>query len=155
MTEDFTATTQIEKSSIMPMRNPVHCNHNLTQPLSRQAENNRLNLYVCFNNIQSYLHLNWFTPVYYILLGITCRQFFSTICYLRYLKQKWMVRVYYILDVDPQRDDDASPMSSYRCMSSPQVKILISNFLGKFFKFFGFHAVVLVKTFPLMYQLLM
>ena len=27
------------------------------------------------------------------------------------------------LDVDRQRDDDASPMSSYRCMSSSQVKI--------------------------------
>ena len=23
------------------------------------------------------------------------------------------------LDVDPQRDDDASPMSTYRCMSKP------------------------------------
>ena len=23
------------------------------------------------------------------------------------------------LDVDPQRDDDASPMSTYRCMSRP------------------------------------
>ena len=57
------------------------------------------------------------------------------------------------LDVDPQRDDDASPMSSNRCMSSSQVKIRISNFFGKFFKFMGFHGVELVKTFPLMYQL--
>ena len=38
------------------------------------------------------------------------------------------------LDVDPQRDDDASPMSSYRCMSLSQVKIRISNF----FQIFGF-----------------
>ena len=59
------------------------------------------------------------------------------------------------LDVDPQRDDDASPMSSYMCMSSSQVKIQISNFLGKFFKFLGFHGIVLVKSFPLMHQLLM
>ena len=58
------------------------------------------------------------------------------------------------LDVDPRRDDDASPMSSYRCMSSSQVKIRISNFFGKI-HFLGFHVVVLVKTFPLMYQLLM
>ena len=57
------------------------------------------------------------------------------------------------LDVDPQMDDDASLMSSYSCMSSSQVKIRISNFLEKFFKFLGFHAVVLMKTFPLMYQL--
>ena len=57
------------------------------------------------------------------------------------------------LDVDPQRDDDASPMSSYRCMSSSEVKIRISNFFGRILKFWGFHAVVLVKTFPLIYQL--
>ena len=46
------------------------------------------------------------------------------------------------LDVDPRRDDDASPMSSYtRCMPSSQVKIRISNFFGKIFDFLGFHAV--------------
>ena len=130
------------------------------------------------------------------------------------------------LDVDPQRDDDASPMSTYRCMLRPTWMISglqhkskyksnsISNFFekknqifwfpcystredlsvdisityvgliltkpGRFFFsrhtetrgtdriqfrqfrtfwkifiFLGFHAVVLVKTFPLMYQLLM
>ena len=42
------------------------------------------------------------------------------------------------LDVDPHRDDDASPMSSYRCMSLSQVKIRISIFFGKFFNFFAF-----------------
>ena len=35
------------------------------------------------------------------------------------------------------------------------VKSKISNFFEKKFKFSGFHVVVLVKTFPLMYQLLM
>ena len=54
------------------------------------------------------------------------------------------------LDVDPQREDDATPMSSYRCMSSSQVKLFRT-----FLEFLGFHAVVLVKTFPLLYQLLM
>ena len=38
---------------------------------------------------------------------------------------------------------------------SAQVKIRISNFFEKKIKFLGSHAVVLVKTFPLMYQLLM
>ena len=42
------------------------------------------------------------------------------------------------LDVDPQRDDDASPMSSYRCMSSSQVKIRISNFFVEIFQIFEF-----------------
>ena len=37
--------------------------------------------------------------------------------------------------------------------SSPQVKIRISNFFEKKIEFLGFHGVVLVKTFPLMYQL--
>ena len=71
------------------------------------------------------------------------------------------------LDVDPQRDDDASPMSIYRCMLRPTWMISalqhkskyksnsISNFFEKKIKFFGSHVVVLVKTFPLMYQLLM
>ena len=69
------------------------------------------------------------------------------------------------LDVDPQRDDDASPMSTYRCMLRPTWMISalqhkskyksnsISNYLKK--KKFGYHVVVLVKTFPLTYQLLM
>ena len=47
------------------------------------------------------------------------------------------------LDVDPQRDDDASPMSTYRCMLKPTLMISalqhkskyksnsISNFLEK------------------------
>ena len=40
--------------------------------------------------------------------------------------------------------------------SSSQVKIRISNFFWKKkIKFLGFHAVVLVRTFPLVYQLLM
>ena len=132
-----------------------------------------------------------------------------------------------ILDVDPQRDDDASPMSTYRCMLRPTWMISalqhkskyksnsISNFFEKKnhifwfpccstredlsvdvsityvgliltklaraiffsrhsetrgtdriqfrqfrtfwknFTFLGFHGVVLVKTIPLMYQLLM
>ena len=129
------------------------------------------------------------------------------------------------LDVDPQRDDDASPMSTYRCMLRPTWMISalqhkskyksnsISNFFeknkqifwfsccstredlsvdvsityvgliltkpGRFFSrhtetrgtdriqfrqfrifwkiftFLGFHGVVLVKTIPFMYQLLM
>ena len=121
------------------------------------------------------------------------------------------------LDVDPQRDDDASQMSTYRCMLRPTWMISalqrkskyksnsISNFLKNFhtsgfpwcstredhsidvsitnvgliltklrwfqlfvksqnsnfelfwknFKFLGFHGAVLVKTFPLMYQLIM
>ena len=71
------------------------------------------------------------------------------------------------LDVNPQRDDDASPMSTYRCMlrptwiSSLQHKSKYkSNSISNFFeekkiKFFGSHVVVLVKTFPLTYQLLM
>ena len=68
-----------------------------------------------------------------------------------------------ILDVDPRRDDDASPMS-YRCMLRPTWMLISAlqhkskfNFelFWKIIQFFGFHAVVLVKTFPLMYQLLM
>ena len=126
---------------------------------------------------------------------------------------------YIILDVDPQRDDDASPMSTYRCMLRPTWMLISalqhkskykSNSISNFFekknqifwfpccstredlsidvsitnvglistklrlfqlfstsqnsnfelfwkkiKFLGSHAVVLVKTFPLMYQLLM
>ena len=54
------------------------------------------------------------------------------------------------LDVDPQRDDDASPMSTYRCMLRPTWMISalqhkskyksnsISNFLKKKINFFGF-----------------
>ena len=74
------------------------------------------------------------------------------------------------LDVDPRRDDDASPMSSYGYMLRPTCMFMdrmiapiivhsisiqnsISNFFGKI-KFLGFRGVVLVKTFPLMYQLL-
>ena len=72
------------------------------------------------------------------------------------------------LDVDPQKDDDASPMSTYRCMLRPTWMISAlqhkskykSNSISNFFekkkiKFFGSHVVVLVKTFPLTYQLLM
>ena len=70
------------------------------------------------------------------------------------------------LDIEPQRDDDASPMPSYRCMfetyllnvhfsSSAQVKVQFRSLKKKEFKFVGFHVLVLVKTFPLMYQLLM
>ena len=75
---------------------------------------------------------------------------------------------YFKLDVDPQRDDDASPMSTYRCMLRPTWMISAfqhkskykSNSISNFFekkkiKFFGSHVVVLVKTFPLTYQLLM
>ena len=43
------------------------------------------------------------------------------------------------LDVDPRRDDDASPMSSYRYM----------------LRLMRLHVVVVMKTFPLMYPLLM
>ena len=62
---------------------------------------------------------------------------------------------------------DASPMSTYRCMLRPTWMISAlqhkskyksnsnSNFLGKKINFFGSHVVVLVKTFPLTYQLLM
>ena len=72
------------------------------------------------------------------------------------------------LDVDPQRDGDASSMSIYRCMLRPTSMLIsalqhkskyksnsISNFLKKKIKIFGSHVVVLVKTFPLTYQLLM
>ena len=79
----------------------------------------------------------------------------------------------------PRRDDDASPMSSYRCLSRPsylydfsslaQVKIQFQtkkkkhtsqtkykskfNFeLKKKLKSLCYHVVVLVKTFPLMKQ---
>ena len=70
-----------------------------------------------------------------------------------------------LLDVDPQRDDDASPMSTYRCMLRPSwmisalqnklntSRIQFRTFLKK--KILGSHVAVLVKTFPLMYQLLM
>ena len=34
-------------------------------------------------------------------------------------KQKGTLTAKQILDVDPQRDDDASPMSTYRCMLRP------------------------------------
>ena len=132
-------------------------------------------------------------------------------------RQTWSL--YLVLDVDPQRDDDASPMSTDRCMLRPTWMLIsalqhkskyksnsISNFFEKknqifwfpccstredlsidvsitnvgliltklrrfqlfvksqnsnfelFFKkiqFLGFHGVVFVKTFPLMYQLLM
>ena len=49
------------------------------------------------------------------------------------------------------------PAKVYRLdfSSSSKVKIRISNFFEKKIKFLGFHGVVLVKTFPLMYQLLM
>ena len=62
------------------------------------------------------------------------------------------------LDVDPQRDDDASPMSTYRCMLRPTWMIWalqhkskyksnsISN-LKKKIKFFGSHVVVLKRPF--------
>ena len=71
------------------------------------------------------------------------------------------------LDVDPQRDDDASPMPTYRCMLRPTWMISalqhkskyksnsIYNFMKKKIQFLGFHGEVIVKTFPLMYQLLM
>ena len=120
------------------------------------------------------------------------------------------------LDVDPERDDDASPMSSYGYMklrwfqlvnirqnsiliflekknqilgfpccsthddlsidvSIANVRLIltklrwfrlfstsqntsqnsISNFFENKFRFLGFYVVVLVKTFPLMYQLLL
>ena len=67
------------------------------------------------------------------------------------------------LDVDPRKDDDASPMSSYRlCWDLLERFQLfgtsqnsISIYFEKRIKFLGFHGVVLVKTFPLMYQLLM
>ena len=58
------------------------------------------------------------------------------------------------LDVDPQRDDDASPMSTYRCdllecwfqlFSTSQIQF--RTFLKKN-QIFGSHVVVLVKTFP-------
>ena len=75
---------------------------------------------------------------------------------------KWMLK----LDVDPQRDNDASPISTYRCMLRPTWMLVqalqhkskyksnsISNFFEK--KILGSHVVVLVKTFPLMYQLIM
>ena len=41
----------------------------------------------------------------------------------------------------------------FQLVSTSQNSIL--NFFEKKFKFLGFHAVVLMKTFPLMYQLLM
>ena len=47
-------------------------------------------------------------------------------------------------------------LTNYGDFSSlSKVKIRILNFFEKKIKFLGFHGVVLVKTFPLMYQLLM
>ena len=81
--------------------------------------------------------------------------------------------LYFNSNVDPtQRHDDASlmSMSSYRCMLRPTWMLISalqhkskykSNSFSNFFekkkkkKKIGSHAVVLVKTFPLMYQLLM
>ena len=68
------------------------------------------------------------------------------------------------LDVDPQRDDDASPMSTNRwyllecwfqlfSTSQNTSQIQFQTFLKKN-QIFGSHVVVLVKTFPLTYQLL-
>ena len=68
------------------------------------------------------------------------------------------------LDIDPRRDDDASPMSSYRCMLRPTWMISALQHKSKYKsnsisnlkkKILGSHVVVLVKTFPLMYKLLM
>ena len=42
------------------------------------------------------------------------------------LRNKYKCHNKYKLDVDPQRDDDASPMSTYGCMSNS-----ISNFYEK------------------------
>ena len=64
------------------------------------------------------------------------------------------------LDVDPQRDDDASlwtdideaKVISALCQKS---KFEFRTFLKKKIKFLGFHGEVFVKTFPLMHQLLM
>ena len=73
-------------------------------------------------------------------------------------------------DVDPRRDDDASPITNvgliltkltgFQLFSTSQKsqntsQNSISNFFEKDFNFMGFHVVVLVKTFPLMYQLLL
>ena len=77
-----------------------------------------------------------------------------------------------VLDVDPRRDDDASPMSSYRCMLRPTQMISALRYKLKFnfelkkkvktqFRIFLSQifmipcVVVFLKTFPLMYQLLM
>ena len=61
------------------------------------------------------------------------------------------------LDVDPQRDDDASPMSIYRFILRPTWMISalqhkskyksnsISNFFEKKIKFFGSHVVVATR----------
>ena len=75
------------------------------------------------------------------------------------------------LDVDPRRDDDASPMSTYRCMSRPTRMISALRHKSKFnfelkkkevitqFRIFLSQifmiprVVVLFKTFTLMYQL--
>ena len=73
------------------------------------------------------------------------------------------LHIFIQLDVDPQSDDDASPMSTYRwdllecwfqLFSTSQNKSQI-QFRTFVKKKNGFYAVVLVKTFPLMYQLLM
>ena len=67
------------------------------------------------------------------------------------------------LDVDLRRGDDASQMSSYRFMLRPSylkyfsslAQVEIQFQFKKKIKFLGFQVVALVKTFPLMYQLLM
>ena len=93
-----------------------------------------------------------------------------------------MIEFHNKLDVDSQRDEDESPMSSYRCMLRPtwmfmdkmiapinvhityKLKIVYKTWQQKhsdklfFFNkmiFLTSHVVVLVKAFPLMYQLLM
>ena len=65
------------------------------------------------------------------------------------------------LDVDPRKVDDASPGSLVQICRNINVhrskykSKFNFDLFGKKIKFWCFHGVVLVKTFPLMYQLLM
>ena len=67
------------------------------------------------------------------------------------------------LDVDPRRDDDASPSHHRGHIETKVISALRHKSKFEFqkkkklkkIKLIGLHAVVLVKTFPLMYQLQM
>ena len=58
----------------------------------------------------------------------------------------WCINYYCKTDID-----EAKVISAFRQKS----KFEFRTFLKKKIQFLGFHGVVLVKTFPLMYQLLM
>ena len=56
---------------------------------------------------------------------------------------------------DPSNCTVLAKKLSKNCLQNMKAETLRQAFFLKKIKFFGFHGVVLVKTFPLMYQLLM